>query len=107
MLTVEVLKYEKNQNKPTSVCITVDNSDASKRFVCVFVCLRACVRVCVCVFLANVLLLLLLLLCLAIRRMMERAYRVTPPSVRPSVSVRVRDGVSNLRLSFSDFSNLR
>ena len=41
----------------------------------------------------------------AIRRMMERAYSVTP--VRLFVSVRVRDGVSNLHLSFSDVSNWR
>ena len=36
---------------------------------------------------------------------MERAYSVT--LVRQSVSVRVRDDVSNLRLSFSGISNLR
>ena len=36
---------------------------------------------------------------------MERTYSVTP--VRPSVSVRVRDGISNLRLNFSGVSNLR
>ena len=38
------------------------------------------------------------------RRMVERAYSVT--QVRPSVSVSVRDGVSNLRLSFLCVSNL-
>ena len=37
-------------------------------------------------------------------RMVERAYSVTP--VRLSVSVCVQDGVSNLGLSFSGFSNL-
>ena len=36
--------------------------------------------------------------------MVERTYSVTPGS--PSVSVRVQDGVSNLRLSFSGVSNL-
>ena len=41
----------------------------------------------------------------AIRRMVERAYNVTP--VRPSISVRIWDGISNLHLSFSGISNLR
>ena len=40
-----------------------------------------------------------------IQRMVERGNSVT--SVRPSVTVSVRDGVSNLRLSFSGVSNLR
>ena len=53
------------------------------------------IRVCVCT----------LFYAPAIRRMVERAYSVT--TVRPSVSVRVRDGVKGLRLSFSGVSNLR
>ena len=36
-----------------------------------------------------------------------KGHIVIPFSVRPSVSVRVPDGVSNLRLSFQEFSNLR
>ena len=40
-----------------------------------------------------------------IRRTVERAYSVI--TVRPSVSVRVRDCISNLRLSFAGDSNLR
>ena len=44
----------------------------------------------------------------AIWRMVERAYSVIPvyPSVCPSISIRVGDGVSNLCLSFSGISNL-
>ena len=42
----------------------------------------------------------------AIRRMVEKAYTVTPVRLSVSVSDRVRDGVSNLRLSFFRRENL-